>query len=194
MSLRDLLSDSGLFKDATPDPNRELGPNDPLGRGGTWGLRDLLRRYFLPEFESANRTRSPIEGAFLEQTLEPGALYEAASTAATGKANELFKAGGQVSQLINRARGGAIQRGFNPESAFGDENVILRGATDTVANTFAQNAAALEGQRYSALTGTYGDANKRIQELIESIFTGVGSAEQLNLARNASRPRFLGIF
>src|SRR5687767_723534 len=137
-------------------PFRELSHEDPLGRGGTWGLRDILQNYFLPELKNARKRRGPIEDAFTSQALTPGALYGAASEAASGKARELFKAGGEVSNLMGRARGRSIEAGFAPENAYGAENEILRGATDTVANTFAQNAGALEGERFSALAGAYG--------------------------------------
>lgn len=166
--------------------------NYPLGRGGVTGLRDILQQYFLPELERARTRRGPIEDAFTAQSLTPGSLYGAASTAALGTANELFKPGGQVASLIGRARGKSISQGFSPESAFGDENTILRGATDTVANTFAQNAGALESKRADMLTSLYGRDD--VMSLIESLFTGVGSAEQLNLAKNPPRQKFLGIF
>jgi len=164
----------------------------PLGRGGVSGLRDILQNYFLPELASARKRRGPIDQAFMDQSLTPGSLYGAASTAAMGKANELFKAGGEVSNLIGRARGKSIQSGFAPGDSLGDENAILRGATDTVANTFAQNAASLEGERYSGLASAYGKND--VMDLIESLFTGVGSAEQLGLAKDASKKKFLGIF
>lgn len=164
----------------------------PLGRGGVQGLRDILQNYFLPELSRARSRRQPIEQAFAEQSLTPGALYEGAATAARGKAQELFAPGGEVATMIGRARGKSIGQGFDPGSAMGDENVILRGATDTVGRTFAQNAAALEAKRADMLTASYGQND--VRDLIESLFTGVGSAEQLNLAKNPPRQKFLGIF
>lgn len=165
---------------------------DPLGRGGSQGLRDILQGYFLPAFAEARKRRGPIESAFNEQTLNPGALYGAASEAAGGRARELFKAGGEVSNLIGQVRGRSINQGFSPDSAYGAENTILRGATNSVADTFAQNAAQLENARYTGLAGAYG--NNDMMSLLESLFTGVGSAEQLNLAKNPPRQKFLGIF
>lgn len=187
---RGILDRSSLFGRKRPD--------DPLGRGGYEGFRDILKQYFLPELDRQRKAGgeggNPIESAFYGQTLEPGALYGAASTAATGKANELFAPGGEVASLIQRARGQTAGQGFNPEAAIGGENQILRGATRQVADVFAQNAGALEGQRFGALTGAYGANQQAIRDLMESIFGGVGTAEQYNLARNPPRKRFLGIF
>jgi hypothetical protein len=171
--------------------------NDPLGRGGYEGFRDLLSKYFLPELDRVRGAGgpggSPIEKAFYDQTLNPGSLYGAASTAATGKANELFAPGGEVSSLIQRARGQSSSQGFNPESSIGGENVILRGATKQVADTFASNAGALEGARYNSLTGAYSAQQQAIRDLMESLFAGVGTAEQYKLAKNPPRQKFLGI-
>lgn len=166
--------------------------NFPLGRGGVMGLRDILQKYFLPELESARKQRGPIEDAFNQQSLTPGALYGAASTAAMGKANELFAPGGEVASMISRARGKSIQSGFNPGDAYGDESAILRGATKSVGDAFAQSAAGLESARYSGLASAYGKND--VTDLIESLFTGVGSSEQLALAKKAQQSKFLGIF
>lgn len=167
---------------------------DSLGRGGRGGLRDILERYFLPELNNQQGKRGPIENAFNSQALQPGALYGAASTAAQGVAGQLFAPGGDVAQMISRARGGSIGQGFSPDNAWGSENNILRSATNRVGDTFATQAAGLEGQRFGALTEAYGGQQQSIRDLIESLFTGVGSAEQFGLADKASKRKFLGIF
>lgn len=175
--------------------NQKLGilPNDPLGGGGSGGLRDIVRQYFLPQLERL-RGQSGISDAFLGQVQEPGALFGAASEAASGTARQLFAPGGEVATMIGRARGQSINQGFNPEAAAGGENEILRGATQRVADTFATQAGGLEQTRIGALSQAYGLREQQMMELIESIFTGVGSAEQLNLAKNPPRRKFLGIF
>lgn len=185
-------SGTGLFgrvRQSARTPNY-----DPLGRGGPGGLRDLLERYFLPELSNQQGRRGPIENAFNSQALEPGALYGAASTAAQGVAGQLFAPGGEVAKMIAQARGGTIGQGFSPDSAWGGENNILRSATSRVADTFATTAAGLEGQRFGALTEAYGGQQQSIRDLLESLFTGVGSSEQLGLANKASQKKFLGIF
>lgn len=182
----------GGYDPGRPGFNNPSG--DPLGRGGQSGLRDILERYFLPEVGASQGRRGGIESAFFGQVTQPGSLYGAASTAATGVANQLFAPGGEVANLIGRARGQTIGQGFDPGSAFGSENEILRGATRRVADTFATQAAGLEGQRFGALSQLYGDEQTRYRDLIESLFTGVGSAEQFGLARNPPRQKFLGIF
>lgn len=179
----------GFFRKAPDYPI-----DDPLGRGGVGGLRDILARYFLPEVEAGRARRGGIEDAFLSQVTTPGSLYGAASTAASGVANQLFAPGGEVANLIGRARGQTIGQGFDVGSAGGAENEILRGATRRVADTFATQAAGLEGQRFNAFSQFYGDEQQRYRDLIESIFTGIGSAEQLKLAKNPPRQKFLGIF
>lgn len=166
--------------------------NYPLGRGGPQGLRDILQKYFLPELDKARTRRGPIEDAFTAQALTPGSLYGAASTAAMGRANELFAPGGEVASLIGRARGKSIGQGFDPSSSLGDENNILRSATKNVGDVFAQQAGALENTRAGMLNTAYG--NNDVMSLIESLFTGVGSAEQLDLAKHPPRQKFLGIF
>lgn len=169
-------------------PKRGVGASrDPLGRGGVTGLRDVLERYFIPEFAETTKLGGGIQRAFLEQTLEPGALYGAASTAAQGAASQLFAPGGEIAGAIRSARGGAIQQGFAPSAAEGSERAILRSGTQRVADVFAQSAAGLEGQRFGALTGAFGESRAAQRDLIESLFTGVASAEQLSLANRALR-------
>lgn len=180
------------FRTSTEANRTATAGNYPLGRGGQQGLLDILQNYFLPQLKNAQKQRGPIENAFTDQTLQPGALFGAANEAALGKAHELFRPGGEVAGLMSRARGRSIQNGFAPGDANGDENNILRGATDSVANTFSQNAGQLESQRFSALAGAYGKND--VTDLLESLFTGVGSAEQYGLAKNPPRQKFLGIF
>src|SRR3970282_409172 len=84
------------------DPSRTAPSFDPLGRGGALGMRDVLERYFLPELRATRELGAPIQEAFLRQTLEPGALYGAASTAAQGYANQIFAPGGEVAGLVRQ--------------------------------------------------------------------------------------------
>jgi hypothetical protein len=165
-----------------------------LGYGGSFGLRDIVGKYFLPELQNAQRSRSQIQDAFLGQVLNPGSLYDAASTAAKGYAETLFAPGGEVAGLISKARGDAISRGFNPSAGNKSELGVLNQATQQVGNFFAQQAGGLEQSRFSALAGANQFSNQSVNDLLQSIFTGVASSEQLNLAQSASKPKFLGLF
>ena len=59
---------------------------------------------------------------------------------------------------------------------------------------FSQQAAALEDTRFKSLGGAYSDQLQSIRDLLESIYTGVGTSEQLGLARQSTKKRFLGLF
>ena len=166
---------------------------DELGGGGVSGLRDILDKYFLPALKR-KQGQSTIEDAFLSQTEKPGALFGAADTAAKGYASQLFAPGGEIASLIGSARGDTISKGFAPSSAEGSVNSILRAGTQRVGDVFAQNAGQLEQSRYTALTGAYNEREQSMRDLIESLFTGVASSEQLNLAKHPPRQKFLGIF
>jgi len=185
-----------LFSSVLGKVNRQLdAPNIPgLGRGGSLGLRDILTKYFLPEFERLKSRRGGIEDAFLQQASTPGSLYGAASEAASGTARQLFAPGGEVQKLIGGARGRAIGQGFAPDAAEGAERGILQSATNRVADTFATQAAGLEQARFAGFAGFTSDQSAALRDLIESIFTGTASAEQLGLAKKAQRSKFLGIF
>lgn len=178
---------SWMGKDyASSDPNF-LFPgqtNSPFGQGPE-GLKGIVSKYLYPELERLQGGRSGIESALLEQTLEPGALFGAASEAAGGYAQELFKPGGEVASLISRARGRRIGQGFNAADAAGPENAILGGATDSVSNFFAQRAAELEGARYGGLQNLYSGRQQGIRELLTSLYTGQAGAEQLQLAQDS---------
>ena len=166
-------------------PPYDYGSPYDIGMGGAAGLRQINRYQFFPELERARRLRSPIESAFFSQALQPGALYGAASEAAAGTARQLFAPGGEVSQLIRGARGQSIQRGFDPSSAEGGERGIINAANQRVADTFATTAAQLEGQRFNALTGAYGEAGATVRDLLESLYAGTAGAEQLHLSSQA---------
>lgn len=148
-------------------------------------LQYILNEYFKPELTRLQGQRNPIERAFYSQTLEPGALFGAANTAAQGYARQLFQPGGEVASLISKARGGAISQGFAPSSSEGAQRAILQGATNRISDVFSQNAAQLEGLRFGALSGAYGDVNASVRDLIESLFTGTASIQQLKLAQQS---------
>lgn len=167
---------------------------DPLGRGGVGGLRDILERYFLPQLKRTQDTFSPIQDAFLSQVSTPGANFGAAATAANSYAKQLFAPGGDVATAIRKVRGQSIASGFEPQSAYGAENGILNTATQQVSNVFGQQAAGLESDRLKAFSGAFGQLDQDQMDLIQSLFTGVGSAEQLGLAKHPPRQKFLGIF
>lgn len=154
--------------------------------GGERGLYDILRQQFLPEIARLRGQRGRIEEAFFGQALEPGALFGAAKTAAEGTAKELFAPGGEVAQLFRQARGQKIQQGFAPEAAEGAEQGILSAASSRIGDVFAQQAGALEQQRFNALGSLFGQREQRLFDSLTSLFTGAGSAEQLKLARQES--------
>jgi hypothetical protein len=168
---------------------------DELGRGGPLGLRDIVSKYFLPRLKGQQEAEGKIQGAVLDQLLTPGKNFGEAQRAAEGYANELFAPGGQVASLISRARGGSVSRGFDPTADVGGgERGILGQASSSVGNFFAQQAGALEGQRIGALTSTYQSQEQLINDLLESVYSGVAGSEQLQLAKHPPRQKFLGIF
>lgn len=150
--------------------------------GGPKGLQGLIESYFVPALEDMQGRTAPIESAFMSQATEPGALFGAAQTSAEGYAKELFAPGGEVAGLMSRARGSTIQQGFSPEAAQGKEFGVLRSATGQVSNRFAQEAAGLEKTRFAGLGSFLGQREQQIMDLMQSIFTGTASAEQLKLA------------
>src|SRR5512147_2624007 len=156
--------------------------NDPLGAGGPAGLRYLVSQYFLPRLKGQEEFGSQINDAFMKSVGTPGANFGEAKKAAEGLAGELFAPGGQVANLISQVRGNAIQRGFDPSAAEGGERGVLQQATGQVGNYFAQQAGQLEGQRVGALTAGYQTQQQTINDLLESLYTGVAGAEQLQLA------------
>lgn len=177
------------------DPNK---PNNNLGLAnsdfGPGNLADVIRLLFGPRLAQTIGQVNPITEAFNKQTLEPGALFGAASTAATGAAGELFKAGGAIDTAIKGARGNVIGQGFGPAGAVGNENAILQQGVTSVGNIFAQNAGQLESQRYGALAGAYGQGQSSINDLLESIFTGLATQTQSNLAKKQSKkPGLFGL-
>lgn len=174
----------------------KYGPKDPrtIGTGGVRGLRELSLYQIYPMLDVSRRSAAAIEEAFLGQVGQPGASYGAAKEAALGAARTLFAPGGEVSTLLRRARGQAVEQGFAPEAAEGAERGILLGATQRVGDVFAQEAGRLEAQRLAAFGEAYRTSQERTLDLLASLFTSVASAEQLALAQKAARKKFLGIF
>lgn len=162
--------------------------------GGPGLLRYITDRFFLPRLNQAAGQEGAISSAFLSQITTPGANFAAAQKAAEGTAQELFQPGGQVANLINQVRGNAIQRGFAPAAAEGGERGILQQATNQVGSVFAQQAGALEQQRMGLLGQGYQLNEQTLNDLLESIYSGAAGAEQLGLAKNPPRQKFLGIF
>jgi hypothetical protein len=167
-----------------------------MTRGGKIDTQTLFRlaQLFGVEAQQQRARLGPITDAFLAQVSTPGALFGAAEKAATARAQELFAPRGEVASLISRARGQVIGQGFAPEAAFGAENAILSQAAKQVGQTFAQQAGALEQQRFAGLTSAFGEAEQGYRDLLESLFTGVASAGQFQLANKGFFRRLLGGF
>lgn len=155
-------------------------------------LQDILQSLFMPQFKAAQTRQGPINSAFDSTFMTPGANFGAAKTAAEGYGADLFAPGGQIDANIKRARGGAVQSGFNPTAAEGDTNNILRAGTKAVGTQFAQGATALEGSRMSGLAGAYQGGQQNINDLIESLFTGQANIAQLQQSNFNNSKGFLG--
>jgi hypothetical protein len=167
----------------------------PGGAGiGSSTLRRLSQYFIWPELERTRELGAPVEEAFQSQMLTPGANFSAASTAASGMASELFAPGGEIATMLGKARGKAIGQGFAPSGAEGAERGILRAGTQRVADAFAQQAASLESQRMGLVGGAYGDAQAGQRDLIESMFTAEGSAQQLAIAKQAAKRGPFGLW
>ena len=163
------------------------GSGAKFGSSGPAKLQRLSQFFLWPELQRTRQMGAPIEQAFQEQMLTPGANYAAASTAASGLASQLFAPGGEIAAMLSKVRGRAISSGSSPASSVGADNGILRAGTQRVADAFSQGAVDLEGRRMGILGGAYGDAQAGQRDLIESMFTAEGSAQQLKLAEKAAK-------
>jgi hypothetical protein len=157
----------------------------PGGKKPENELQGYLQQLFAPFLQQQVSAQGPIGEAFFGQVLTPGADFSQAATAAQGQANELFKPGGQVASQIATARGRRVGQGFNASGAEGAENGILNQATSTVANTFAQGATGLEQERMQLMGGLYGQTNQNIMDMIQSLFSGRASIEQMKMAQKS---------
>jgi hypothetical protein len=157
-------------------------------------LGDIVTQGFGEQYQHDINVRSPIERAFMGQMLTPGANYGAALTAAQGMASNLFAPGGDIQRMMQAARGSAVGAGWAPEAALGDERGIARAGYQRVADTFAQGATQLEGQRINAMTNAFAESQAGPRDTMESIYSGRAGELNYGLARRASRPRFLGLF
>jgi hypothetical protein len=167
---------------------------DQIGIYGNDALRRMSQFFLWPELQRQRGLGAPIEKAFQQQVLTPGANFGEASRAAQGVAGQLFAPGGEISTLLGRARGKAIGSGFAPSGAEGAERGILRAGTQRVADAFAQGAVNLEGQRMGLMGEAYGGSQTAQTGLIESMFTAEGSAQQLRLANKAGRRGPFGLW
>lgn len=156
---------------------------------GEAGLLGTTQELLYPEIGYQQGIRKRVTDPFLRQASTPGALFGAASTAAEGMARELFRPGGVVGQGIASARRGSVQQGFEPMAAEGAELGVLGQATDQVANAFAQNAAALEQQRFGAFANFASQAQGGPAQAIANYMTGQANVEQFGLARRGSQRR-----
>lgn len=174
------------------DRSYGVGTAGDIGTGGSRGLREQILGQFFPELQRQRGARGPVESAFTEQATTPGALYGAAKTSAEGYASELFAPGGQISSLIRGVRGKTIGQGFAPEAGEGAELGVLRSGTQAVGNRFAQEASQLEQTRFAGLGSLYGSQQQMINDLMQSLFTGTATAEQLALAKESQKKGFFG--
>jgi hypothetical protein len=157
----------------------------PQGKNAQNTMQNFLRFMFLPYLNQQIGVQGEIGSSFLNQVATPGADFGAASTAAQGYANQLFKPGGQIANQIRTARGNVTRGGFAPSGAEGAENGILNQGVQDVGNMFAQGATGLESQRMNLFSNLYGGTNQNIQDMIQSIFTGYGNEQQLGLAQSS---------
>lgn len=164
-------------------------------RGPLGSISDILDERFLPEYEEAQAGTQAAEQAFQErlaQGVDYSSALEQIRPEIEGIIGELFGPGGQVEQASSQALRGTVNTGFGPTSgAFNRARTgILEGARGEVTNRVAQRAPELArlglqeyGTELGALQQDVTEARGREISLLESLFGGQASVEQLELSR-----------
>ncbi len=170
-----------------PHPHGSSNPSFLSGfdeeKGGR--LADLLRGEFLPELGRSREQRSRISNAFMG-FLDPNRGVDFVTEGAERIGTDVLRAGGPVTEAIRRARGGAIGSGFGTEGGdlSGQEaNIVTEGLRSSVGSFIGQSLPGLFEGAAGRATQAFGISQGQVTDLLESLFTGLGSAENLRLAQ-----------
>ena len=181
------------------------GPNRGGGRSFTSGFDDpfsdtgqrlsgLLEQEFVPELARSRRRRGASEER-LTQFLDPERGERSVTEGANRIASDVLRPGGEIADSIRRLRGGSIRSGFGTQggdTSRQESQIISRGLRSSVGSFIGQSLPGLfEGAATRTANLQREDAD-RAQGGLESLFTGLGSAESLRLA--SRRQKIFGIF
>ncbi len=148
-------------------------------------LADLLGEEFLPELRESRGRRSRVEDAFMG-FLDPSKGERFVTEGAERIGADVLRAGGPITEAIRRARGGAISSGFGTQGGdlSGQEaNVVTEGLRSSVGSFIGQSLPGLFEGAAGRATQAFGITQQQVTDLMESLFTGVGSAESLRIAQ-----------
>lgn len=161
------------------------GKREPLefGKGGR--LSEFLGEEFVPELDRARGRRSRVEDAFFG-FLDPRAGERFVTEGAERIGTDVLRAGGPVTEAIRRARGGAIGSGFGTQGgdlSRSESQIVNQGLRSSVGSFIGQSLPRLFEGAAGRATQAFGITQGQVSGLLESIFTGLGSAESLRLAQ-----------
>lgn len=166
-----------------------------FGRKKGGRLSGLLEREFLPELAGSRRRRSSIEDAFLG-FLDPAAGEEYITRGAERIASDVLRPGGVVTEGIRAARGGEIAKGWGTagsDLSRQEANIVADTLSSTVGSYLGQALPAMyEGAAGRALSA-YGLTQEQVQELLNSLYTGLAGAESLGVAKQGQGLLNLGL-
>ncbi len=152
-------------------------------RGGR--LATLLGQEFVPELGRAKGRRSKFEGLF-EGFLDPSRGEEFVTRGAERIGADVLRAGGPITEAIRRARGGAIGSGFGTQGgdlSRQESNIVTEGLRSSVGSFIGQALPGMYEGAAGRATQAFGVTQQQPVDLMESLFTGLGSAESLRLAQ-----------
>lgn len=164
-------------------------------RDPTFAIRDLLGERFLPEFERLAERQAELEEQLLGRIEDPidfESFRGELSTLAESVTRDLFGPGGAVEDATTRAAGESVRSGFGTRSGGFDRARlnILEGARDQVTDVvgraapqLAQTAAQTRAADIGALGEFTAGQAARQTDLLESLFGGFATIEQINQAR-----------
>ncbi len=161
-------------------------------RGGR--LAGVLEEEFVPELERARGRRARSEER-LDPFLDPASGERFVTEGAERIASDVLRPGGEIAGSIRSLRGGAIASGFGTtggDTSRQEAQIINRGLRSSVGAFIGQSLPGL----FEGAAGRTADVQRqdadRSQSFLESLFTGLGSAESLRLA--SQRQKIFGIF
>lgn len=149
-------------------------------------LAGLLGTEFTNQLGRARTERNRIEQAFM-RFLDPSFGEEYVTRGAERIAADVLRPGGVVTEGIRGARGRAIASGFGTQGgdlSRQEANIISEGLRSSIGSHIG---AALPGMYEGAAgraAGAYQLSAEQIQNLIESMYTGLAGAESLALAKD----------
>ena len=152
-------------------------------RGGR--LAALLGKEFVPELGRAKGRRNQVSDMFMG-FLDPRGGERYVTEGAERISADVLRPGGSVTEAIRRARGGSISSGFGTQGgdlSRSEANIVSEGLRSSVGSFVGQSLPGLYEGAGGRATQAYGITQQQVPDLMESLFTGLGSAESLRLAQ-----------